>query len=210
MKKWMTFSLLVVLTTTMAGCFGTEPGTMPSKESSKMIDGQQTQTQSSTTQSSPASQSPKPDPAAVADGKYETKLLFSEQLEILIPKGFKDKSSKTGEVIYKDKSEEVTIRIRHDPEQSTTDRDVDQRLLQKLTAIMEQNYTDAKLLREEVIKVNGRQLIVVEADSKDKYAMRSWGLLNGEFLEIEITCPVKKKTEWQAVANDVVNSIKMK
>ncbi|MGF9911788.1 hypothetical protein ABEX47_05465 [Paenibacillus ehimensis] len=210
MKKWMTFSLLVVLTATMAGCFGTEPDTMPSKESSKMIDGQQTQTQSSTTQSSPASQSPKPDPAAVADGKYETKLLFSEQLEILIPKEFKDKSSKTGEVIYKDKSEQVTIRIHHDPGQSTTDRDVDQRLLQKLTAIMEQNYTDAKLLREEVIKVNGRQLIVVEADSKDKYAMRSWGLLNGEFLEIEITCPVKKKTEWQAVANDVVNSIKMK
>ncbi|MEC0211471.1 hypothetical protein P4H70_21260 [Paenibacillus ehimensis] len=210
MKKWMTFSLLVVLTATMAGCFGTEPDTMPSKESSKMIDGQQTQTQSSTTQSSPASQSPKPDPAAVADGKYETKLLFSEQLEILIPKEFKDKSSKTGEVIYKDKSEEVTIRIHHDPGQSTTDRDVDKRLLQKLTAIMEQNYTDAKLLREEVIKVNGRQLIVVEADSKDKYALRSWGLLNGEFLEIEITCPVKKKTEWQAVANDIVNSIKMK
>lgn len=210
MKKWMTFSLLVVLTATMAGCFGTEPDTMPSKESSKMIDGQQTQTQSSTTQSSPASQSPKPDPAAVADGKYETKLLFSEQLEILIPKEFKDKSSKTGEVIYKDKSEQVTIRIHHDPGQSTTDRDVDKRLLQKLTAIMEQNYTDAKLLREEVIKVNGRQLIVVEADSKDKYALRSWGLLNGEFLEIEITCPVKKKTEWQAVANDVVNSIKMK
>lgn len=210
MKKWMTFSLLVVLTATMAGCFGTEPDTMPSKESSKMIDGQQTQTQSSTTQSSPASQSPKPDPAAVADGKYETKLLFSEQLEILIPKEFKDKSSKTGEVIYKDKSEQVTIRIHHDPGQSTTDRDVDKRLLQKLTAIMEQNYTDAKLLREEVIKVNGRQLIVVEADSKDKYALRSWGLLNGEFLEIEITCPVKKKTEWQAVANDIVNSIKMK
>ncbi|WP_127488143.1 hypothetical protein [Paenibacillus ehimensis] len=209
MKKWMTFSLLVVLTATMAGCFGTEPDTMPSKESSKMIDGQQTQTQSSTTQSSPASQSPKPDPAAVADGKYETKLLFSEQLEILIPKGFKDKSSKTGEVIYKDKSEEVTIRIHHDPEQSTTDQDVT-RSLQKLAAIMKQNYTDAKLLREEVIKVNGRQLIVVEADSKDKYAMTSWGVLNGEFLEIEITCPVKKKAEWQSVANDLVNSIKMK
>ncbi|WP_025850359.1 hypothetical protein [Paenibacillus ehimensis] len=209
MKKWMTFSLLVVLTATMAGCFGTEPDTMPSKESSKMIDGQQTQTQSSTTQSSPASQSPKPDPAAVADGKYETKLLFSEQLEILIPKGFKDKSSKTGEVIYKDKSEEVTIRIHHDPEQSTTDQDV-ARSLQKLAAIMKQNYTDAKLLREEVIKVNGRQLIVVEADSKDKYAMTSWGVLNGEFLEIEITCPVKKKAEWQSVANDLVNSIKMK
>ncbi|MFB0840562.1 hypothetical protein [Paenibacillus oleatilyticus] len=210
MKKWMTFSLLVVFTATMTGCFGTEQGTMPSKESSKMIDGQQTQTQASTTQSSPASQSPKPDTGAVADGKSETKLLFSEQLEILIPKEFKEKSSKTGEVIYKDKSEEVTIRIHHDPEQTTTDRNMDPRFLQKLAAIMKENYTDAKLLREEVIKVNGKQLIVVEADSKDKYALRSWGFLNGEFLEIEITCPVKKKAEWQSVANDIVNSIKMK
>jgi len=209
MKKWITFTLLVVFTATMAGCFGTEPGTMPSKT----IDGQKTETH--TTQQSPASPPPKPDPAAsrppaVADGKYETKRIFSEKLEISIPKEFKDKSSKTGEVIYKDKSEEVTIRIRHEPDQPIKDDEDIVRGLPKLTGIMKQNYTDAKLLREEAIKVDGKQLIVGEVDSKDKYGMLSWAAFNGALLQIEITCPANKKAEWQAVANDIVNSIKMK
>lgn len=204
--------LLVVFTATMVGCSGTESGTMPSKEPSEKTDGKQTQTQ--TTQPSLESPSPKSDPdrgrpTAAADGKYETHSIFSDKLEVSIPKEFKAKSNKTDEVVYTDKSEEVTITIQHDPEQRVEDQYVAQGL-PKLTGILKQDYAGAKLLREEVIKVNGKPFAVGEADSKDKYVLLSWTALNGEFLEIEITSPVNKKAEWQTITNDIVKSVKMK
>ncbi|MCR8844519.1 hypothetical protein NQ117_12575 [Paenibacillus sp. SC116] len=145
------------------------------------------------------------------DERLERQRILSNQLEILIPKGFKEESTNDQEIKYHDKAAQVTINIKHDPEQRVDEQAAkDENSGKKMTAILKQNYQGAEVISEEVREVGGKHIAVSEIASKDQYVLLSWSSLNNGLLEIEISSPIGKKEEWSVLANKIIDSIQMK
>ncbi|MBD8497976.1 hypothetical protein [Paenibacillus arenosi] len=145
------------------------------------------------------------------DDRLERKSVLSNQLEISIPKDFKEESPNDRELKFHDESAQVTITIKHDPEQkSGGEAEPAEQSLKKMKGILEQNYEGAEGISEEVREVDGKHMAVQEITTKDKYVLLSWSSLHGGLLEVQVSSPIGMQEEWSLLANKMIESIQMK
>lgn len=85
-------------------------------------------------------------------------------------------------------------------------------------------YDRTKILKEEIKEINGHKFIVFEMETRiegDRYSLdkkdplRSYVyiqylIINGKTLVFAFTSPVHMKDEWQPVAEEIMNSLKVK
>ncbi|TVX89707.1 hypothetical protein [Paenibacillus agilis] len=146
-----------------------------------------------------------------SDDRLERKSILSNQLEILIPKGFKEESPNDQEIKFRDESNQVTFTIKHDPEQKTGgEASLGEQSLKKMKGILEQNYEGAEGISEGVREVDGKHMAVQEITTKNKYVLLCWSSLHGGHLEVEVSSPIGIQEEWSVLANKMIESIRMK
>lgn len=85
-------------------------------------------------------------------------------------------------------------------------------------------YTEVNFINEELKDINGRQFAVFEFESvvRDednafsqkpeirKYTYIQYAIVNGKSWVFNLTVPLRHKQEWQSVAAEIMNSIKIK
>lgn len=85
-------------------------------------------------------------------------------------------------------------------------------------------YTELEMLNEEVVEVNGQQMAVFEyigtiegegsavrqATSVSKYTYVGYVMVNGKVVVLTFTAPAKQQQQWAPVAEEIVQSLKIK
>ncbi len=83
------------------------------------------------------------------------------------------------------------------------------------TSIMmqEANSKGSKVLRREIIEINGRSYAVQESelniDQNPTYKIDAMTILDDTILSVNISCYQKDKADWASTANAILNSIKI-
>jgi hypothetical protein len=75
-------------------------------------------------------------------------------------------------------------------------------------------FSEVSILKEEVRTVNKNDFVVLEftsySDHVRKYTYLQYGIFNNRVYIFNFTCPAKMQPEWQAIAEEIMNSVKVK
>lgn len=152
----------------------------------------------------------------------ETKKIYADKVNILIPKGFtlmsdaikrsKYPSANRPDVVYADSDGNVNVAFNH-TQNKATQAQMDA-YKESLSGSLKKAYPSAKFKGSGVNTINGRKVgyceLVTPARDQEIYNLMFFTDLDGRLLMCTFNCTVSKQGEWQASAKQIMNSLTVK
>ncbi len=152
----------------------------------------------------------------------EKRRIYSNQVEILVPKGFKDMpadmvsrkypSANRPNVIFTDADGTVNVAFNHTANQATQAQ-IDAYKASIVTST-KRAYSSAKWRGDGVKVINGRKVgyceLITPAADQNVYNLMFFTDLDGRLLMCTFNCVEKKLGEWQEPARQIMRSLTVK
>lgn len=154
--------------------------------------------------------------------EYEKKSIISDKVEILVPKSFtimpeemakmKYPSEKRPTLIYSDKEGSVNLAFNYTTSQ-ITDKDIPS-FEPQIKKQFENLYPSATWYKDTVLTINNKKVGVLElltpATDTKIYNLMFFIELEGKLLMSTFNCTENQMEEWKPVANEIMQSLKIK
>ncbi|MCQ6557404.1 hypothetical protein [Paenibacillus mendelii] len=159
-------------------------------------------------------------PVKPVNDKLELKKVLDDKVGILIPKGFTVMSEEMAAVkypsenrptlIYTNEEGSINVSFNH-TETPISDNEIPD-FTSQMKPTFESMYPDAAWSKDEVVDINGNKVGVFElttpaVDTKI-YNLIFFTELDGKLLMVSFNCTESYVTEWQPLANEILNSLK--